>query len=221
MVGSDEAVILRFLHATVAVADTHRRMLAGVGEGTRSRGVEASDREGSSGLTRRGPPDGSSHRLARRAHWRQRRRAMAPSESAIQQHFEALQRGDADTVAALLTDDFVQDWPQSGERVRGREACLRIYANYPGGGPTVTLKRIVGSGKLGRGSRCRLQRQAGQDGGHPGVSGRVAGPRDRLFRRPVRGAGVADAMGRAHCLADCDDCEQRQRHSAFQPDLDD
>ena len=37
---------------------------------------------------------------------------MAPGESAIQQHFEALQRGDADTVAALLTDDFVQDWPQ-------------------------------------------------------------------------------------------------------------
>ncbi len=73
---------------------------------------------------------------------------MAPSESAIQQHFEALQRGDADTVAALLTDDFVQDWPQSGERVRGREACLRIYANYPGGGPTVTVKRIVGSGEV-------------------------------------------------------------------------
>jgi len=73
---------------------------------------------------------------------------MVLTQSVIRQHFEALQRGDADKIAALLADDFIQDWPQSGERVRGREACVRIYTNYPGGGPAVTLKRILGSGDV-------------------------------------------------------------------------
>lgn len=73
---------------------------------------------------------------------------MVLTKSLIQEHFEAVQRGDPEKIAALLADDFVQDWPQSGERVRGREACVRIYANYPGGGPSVTVKRILGSGDL-------------------------------------------------------------------------
>ena len=73
---------------------------------------------------------------------------MAITNSAIRAHFEALQRSDAAAISAFLADDFIQDWPQSGERVRGREACVRIYANYPGGGPTVTVKRILGSGDV-------------------------------------------------------------------------
>jgi hypothetical protein len=73
---------------------------------------------------------------------------MGPTESAIQEHFDALQAGDAGKIATLLADDFIQDWPQSGERVRGREACLRIYTSYPGGSPTYTTKRIVGSGPV-------------------------------------------------------------------------
>ncbi len=73
---------------------------------------------------------------------------MAPTKAVIQQHFEALQRADAEKIAALLSEDFIQDWPQSGERVRGREACVRIYTNYPGGGPVVTVKRILGSGDV-------------------------------------------------------------------------
>jgi ketosteroid isomerase-like protein len=71
---------------------------------------------------------------------------MLLTEATVREHFDAIQRGDYEKVAALLHDDFVQDWPQSGERVRGRDACTRIYANYPGGGPTVALKRVVGSG---------------------------------------------------------------------------
>ena len=73
---------------------------------------------------------------------------MVLTESVIREHFEAVQRGDAQKLGALLAEDFVQDWPQSGERVRGREACMRIYTNYPGGGPKVAVKRIVGAADL-------------------------------------------------------------------------
>jgi ketosteroid isomerase-like protein len=38
--------------------------------------------------------------------------------------------GDFD-VGALLHDDFVCEWPQSGECIRGRDNFIAINANYP------------------------------------------------------------------------------------------
>ena len=66
----------------------------------------------------------------------------------IESHFDALERGDFDALANSITDDFIQDWPQSGERVRGKEACLNVFRNYPGGGPTARLRRVSGEGDL-------------------------------------------------------------------------
>lgn len=43
--------------------------------------------------------------------------------------FDAL---DFEAVAELLHDDFVCDWPQSQERIRGREHFIAINRNYPG-----------------------------------------------------------------------------------------
>jgi hypothetical protein len=53
-------------------------------------------------------------------------------------------RGDFDTATAAMADDGVVDWPQSGERITGREACLNVYRNYPGGPPKYELRRISG-----------------------------------------------------------------------------
>lgn len=64
----------------------------------------------------------------------------------IEGYFEALTRGDYDAAFRDVTDDFVQDWPQSGERLRGREACLNVYRNYPGGGPKTAIRRVTGGG---------------------------------------------------------------------------
>lgn len=64
----------------------------------------------------------------------------------IEQHFADLLAGDEVAVQALIRDDFVQEWPQSGERVRGKEACLAIARNYPGGPPQMQLGRISGEG---------------------------------------------------------------------------
>lgn len=64
----------------------------------------------------------------------------------IEQHFAGLIAGDEQAYAALVHEDFVQDWPQTGERVRGKQACLNIARNYPGGPPQVKLGLITGEG---------------------------------------------------------------------------
>ena len=46
----------------------------------------------------------------------------------------------------LATDDFVQEWPQSGERLT-KEASIRLGESYPemsGTNPTFTYKRMLG-----------------------------------------------------------------------------
>jgi hypothetical protein len=48
----------------------------------------------------------------------------------------------------LRRPDFVMEMPQSGERVRGREAMRELQRNFPGGGPSVVLRRVVGAGQV-------------------------------------------------------------------------
>src|SRR3954470_20197937 len=48
----------------------------------------------------------------------------------------------------LLTPDAVTRWPQSGERVTGAMACIRVYENYPGGPPNYRVERISGGGQV-------------------------------------------------------------------------
>jgi hypothetical protein len=65
--------------------------------------------------------------------------------------FEAvLKTGDYAKVTALIkefaTDDFVEEWPQSGERLT-REASMKMAASYPamsGTTPKFTYKRMLG-----------------------------------------------------------------------------
>lgn len=64
----------------------------------------------------------------------------------IEEHYERLLAGDESAYTALVHEDFVQEWPQTGERVRGKEACLNIARNYPGGPPQIQLGQISGEG---------------------------------------------------------------------------
>ncbi len=52
---------------------------------------------------------------------------------------------DWDGVGALLSDDFVADWPQSGERIPGRANFLRVNRDYPGSF-AITLRRLLVDG---------------------------------------------------------------------------
>ena len=68
------------------------------------------------------------------------------TEAQIRNHLEALARGDAAAIGEILADDFVQEWPQSGERIRGAQACLAVAQAYPGGMPVMDVGRITGEG---------------------------------------------------------------------------
>jgi hypothetical protein len=53
--------------------------------------------------------------------------------------------GDQETLRALRHAEFIEEWPQSGERVRGADHMALINAHYPGGLPTGAFERVVGS----------------------------------------------------------------------------
>jgi ketosteroid isomerase-like protein len=53
---------------------------------------------------------------------------------------------DFHSVAAVLAPEFVLDWPQSNERIRGADRFARMNREYPAHGPwRFTVNRIVGS----------------------------------------------------------------------------
>jgi SnoaL-like domain len=71
----------------------------------------------------------------------------ARTRAAIVQHWQASERGDIETEHAIYADDAILDYPQSGERFRGRS---RIAAQR-GGHPAdrhFAIRRISGHGDL-------------------------------------------------------------------------
>jgi hypothetical protein len=68
-----------------------------------------------------------------------------PSNREIVERYLAAIPGDQQTLRALRHEDYVEDWPQSGERVRGADRMAAISAAYPGGLPSGSVERIVGS----------------------------------------------------------------------------
>ena len=66
----------------------------------------------------------------------------------------AMRSGDFGQVTSLIqeygTDDFVEEWPQSGERLT-KSASLRLAESYPemsGTQPRMTFKRMLSAGDL-------------------------------------------------------------------------
>lgn len=62
----------------------------------------------------------------------------------LERTLEAMYGGDMDTATEGMADDTVVEWPQSRERIIGRQACLTVFQNYPGGSPAYRLQRITG-----------------------------------------------------------------------------
>jgi hypothetical protein len=75
----------------------------------------------------------------------------AENRAAAEELAAAFGSGDPDRMRALfdryIPDDYVQEWPQSGERIRGKDNARAILENYPGM-PKGELKGIRGSGDL-------------------------------------------------------------------------
>jgi ketosteroid isomerase-like protein len=63
----------------------------------------------------------------------------------LTRYWNALERNDLEGATAFLHQDFVEDWPQSGERIVGATNWLLMARHHPTF-PAVQLRRIIGSG---------------------------------------------------------------------------
>jgi ketosteroid isomerase-like protein len=69
------------------------------------------------------------------------------SKRAIEQFWATMQTNDFQAAAQLLSDDFVLEWPQSGERIRGRDNFAAVNEHYPVSGRwTFTIRTIIAEG---------------------------------------------------------------------------
>ncbi len=60
---------------------------------------------------------------------------MSDAVRVAQRFWELMATNDFAAVAEVLSDDFVLEWPQSRERIRGAERFARMNAEYPAHGP--------------------------------------------------------------------------------------
>lgn len=94
--------------------------------------------------------------------------AESSSRAVVEAFIRAIEAKDFAAQAALLADDYVDEMPQSGERIRGAANARWIAENYPGGvgtidpstgrlrgaddqwvlSPTFSILRIEGSGNV-------------------------------------------------------------------------
>jgi ketosteroid isomerase-like protein len=70
------------------------------------------------------------------------------NRDAIDRYFQAFEQRDLDAIADLMHDDYVEEYPQSGEKIRGKDNWRKIAENYPGL-PNMTDHSYVLSGDLG------------------------------------------------------------------------
>lgn len=63
----------------------------------------------------------------------------------VHEFWRRMASNDFVSVGELLAEDFVLDWPQSGERFRGAERFVRMNQEYPANGPwRFRVHRVVG-----------------------------------------------------------------------------
>ena len=65
----------------------------------------------------------------------------------VQEHWEASESGDVDAEHAMYADDAILDYPQSGERFRGRSKIKAQRGGHPAE-RHFTVRRILGNGDL-------------------------------------------------------------------------
>ena len=69
------------------------------------------------------------------------------TRSAVEEHWLASERGDTEAEHAIYATDAILDYPQSGERFRGRAAISAQRGGHPAS-RHFAVRRIVGGGEL-------------------------------------------------------------------------
>jgi hypothetical protein len=63
----------------------------------------------------------------------------------VKEFWSLMMTNDFRSVGSVLSDDFILDWPQSNERIRGRANFARMNEEYPAHGRwQFTVNRVVG-----------------------------------------------------------------------------
>ena len=73
--------------------------------------------------------------------------AGAPVPEVVERYWDALTRKAFDSAADCLHESFLEDWPQSGERIVGPENWLGMVTRHPAF-PAVTVRSHTGEGSL-------------------------------------------------------------------------
>ncbi len=69
------------------------------------------------------------------------------SKQVVQQFWGAMQDNNFRRAGELLHDEYVLEWPQSGERIRGRANFVAVNENYPAAGRWhFTIHRLIAEG---------------------------------------------------------------------------
>jgi hypothetical protein len=67
---------------------------------------------------------------------------------ALNAHWQASATGDANTEHDIYDDDAICDYPQSGERILGRNNLQALRSHHPGKPSGFNVRRIAGKGDL-------------------------------------------------------------------------
>lgn len=69
------------------------------------------------------------------------------SKQVVERFWAAMQTNDFKSAGEYLHDDYILEWPQSGERIRGRANFVAVNENYPAHGRwEFTVHRIIAEG---------------------------------------------------------------------------
>ena len=69
---------------------------------------------------------------------------MVDAEALVREYMSAW-TADYPQLSRLRSPDFVEEWPQSGERIRGDANYRAIHERYPGGMPTYEGRELSGA----------------------------------------------------------------------------
>jgi ketosteroid isomerase-like protein len=68
-----------------------------------------------------------------------------PAIEVVRRFWQLMASNDFHAVGAVLADEYVLEWPQSRERIRGAERFAIMNSEYPAHGPwAFTINRLVG-----------------------------------------------------------------------------
>lgn len=69
------------------------------------------------------------------------------SKQVVENYWAAMQTNDFKRAADLLHDDYLLEWPQSAERIRGRANFVAVNENYPAHGRwEFTVHQVIAEG---------------------------------------------------------------------------